>query len=103
MLRLMVDFNDVRDGVVTGLAESVTGTRRASIGDRILLHDDGEHEMWGTVTSTRSGLVDATVEWTTWRPARRGRVRSWKQRVPKLITDALPAFDRTVFSPSPRR
>jgi hypothetical protein len=102
MIRLMVDFNDVQDGIVTGLAESLSGSHAAGVGDRVLLHDDGEHEMWATVTSVRHGLIEAAVEWTTWRPARRGRVRNWKQRVPTLITDALPAFDpRGVFAIAP--
>ncbi len=65
----MVDFNDVQDGIVTGLAESLSGSKAAGVGDRVLLHDDGEHEMWATVTGVRRGLVDTVVEWTTWRPA----------------------------------
>ena len=91
MLRLMVDFNEIRDGIVTGLTEDVTGAPRALIGDRVVLHDDGEHEMSGIVTGVRSGLVDATVEWTTWHPVRPATVNSWKQRVPELISAALPA------------
>jgi hypothetical protein len=65
----MVDFNDVQDGIVTGLAEGFSGSNAAGVGDRVLLYDDGEHEMWATVTGVRRGLVDAVVEWTTWRPA----------------------------------
>lgn len=93
MIRLMVDFNDVQDGIVTGLAESLSGSHATGVGDRLLLHDDGEHEMWATVTSVRHGLIEAVVEWATWRPARRHPVHSWKQHVPALITQASPPFD----------
>lgn len=93
MIRLMVDFNDVQDGIVTGLAESLSGSHAAGVGDRALLHDDGEHEMWATITSVRRGLVDATVEWATWRPARQQRTRTWRKLVPKLSVDIRPNFE----------
>jgi hypothetical protein len=92
----MVDFNDVSDGIVTGLASTLTGAARPLSGDRVLLHDDGQHEMWATVTRVHKGLVDAAVEWATWRQAQREPVRLAQVKVPRLTVDIL----RT-FSPPP--
>ena len=93
MLRLLVDFNDIQEGIAKGLVEGVTGPHRATIGDRVLMHDDGEHEMWGTVTRVRSGLVEVAVEWSTWRPTRHEGTRTWRRFVPKLTVDVVRTFE----------
>jgi hypothetical protein len=68
MLRLLTDFNEIEDGDrVTGLAETVPG---ADVGDRVLLHDDGAHEAFGTIESIANGLVTAKLDWATWGPPR---------------------------------
>jgi hypothetical protein len=66
MIRLLTDFNEVDDDVAKGLVEDVVGSRPATVGDRVLLHDGGEHEMWGTVSEIRNGVICALVDWDTW-------------------------------------
>jgi hypothetical protein len=34
-----------------------------------LLHDDGEHEVWASVTDVSGGLVCARIDWDTWGPS----------------------------------
>ena len=68
MLRLLTDFNDIEDGTATGLADDLVE------GDLVLLHDDGEHEAWGTVTSVISGVATAEIDWDTWGAAGRYHV-----------------------------
>jgi hypothetical protein len=69
MFRLLTDFNDINNGVVVGLPEDVEGPRALRIGDRVLLHDDGQHEAWGTVTRLLPGLVGLGVDLSTWADA----------------------------------
>jgi hypothetical protein len=66
MIRLLTDFNEVDDDVAKGLVEDLESSRPLAVGDRVLLHDDGEHEMWGTVSEVRNGVISAHVEWDTW-------------------------------------
>ena len=75
MFRLMTDFNDVNDGMVTALLEDAEGPRALRVLDRVLLHDDGEHEVWGTVRQIGDGLVRARIDWSTWGPAGRYEAR----------------------------
>ncbi len=71
MYRLLVDFNDITDDVVTGLHRSLTGPHPHIVqpGDRIRLHDDGEHEVWGDVTRVQGELISAKMDRSTWGPA----------------------------------
>lgn len=69
MFKLLTDFNDVINDHVRGLIEDAEGPRAVLVGDRVLLHDDGEHEAWGTVTEVRDGLVRVRMEWETWADA----------------------------------
>lgn len=75
MYRLLTDFNDVQDDLVTGLEGYLTGPRPRILhaGDQIRLHDDGEHEVWGVVTGIEDGIVSARIDWSTWGPA--GHIR----------------------------
>lgn len=65
MHRLRVDFNDVSDGLVRGLAKRVTGPGPLNVGDPIVVHD-GSGEAEGTVASISDGLVRVAVDLTTW-------------------------------------
>jgi hypothetical protein len=76
MFRLLTDFNDIREGTVTGLLEDVEGPHDLRVHDRVLLHDDGEHEAWGTVREVSNGLVRARIDWSTWGPAGRYQART---------------------------
>jgi hypothetical protein len=76
MFRLLTDFNDVRDGCVTGLLEDVQGPQALRVHDRVLLHDDGEHEAWGNVRELANGVVRARIDWSTWGPAGRYQGRA---------------------------
>ena len=69
MIRLLTDFNDIEDGdLVTGLVENAPD---ASVGDRVLLHDDGAHEAFGRVESIANGIVTVRLDWATWGPPRK--------------------------------
>lgn len=76
MFKLLADFNEIEDGVVKGLLEDATGPRPLRVKDRVLLHDDGEHEVWGVVGNIEKGLVSVTLDWDTWGPAGRYRIQS---------------------------
>jgi hypothetical protein len=71
MFRLRADFNSIRNGVVLGRAADVTGEapRPLRVDDRVLVHDDGEHEVWGSVTRISSGLVGVALDMDTWADA----------------------------------
>jgi hypothetical protein len=77
MYRLLVDFNNIDDDPTTGQHDLVTGLRRSLTGpyprivrpgDRIRLHDDGEHEVEGDVTrvSDDGALISARMDRRTW-------------------------------------
>lgn len=73
MYRLLVDFNDIDpEDVVVGLGQSLTGPypRKVLPGDRIRLHDDGEHEAWGDVTDVddQNELIGVRIDRSTWGP-----------------------------------
>jgi hypothetical protein len=70
VLKLLVDFNDVRDGLARGLMEDASGERPLRVGDHVLLHDAGEHEAWGDVRAVERELVRVSVDWATWGPPR---------------------------------
>lgn len=76
MFRLLTDFNDIREGNVTGLLEDAEGPQHLRVHDRVLLHDDGEHEAWGIVREIRNGLVHARIDWGTWGLAGRYQTRT---------------------------
>lgn len=76
MFRLLTDFNDIHDSTVTGLLEDAEGPQSLRIHDRVLLHDDGEHEAWGTVREIDNGLVRARLDWRTWGPPGRYQART---------------------------
>ena len=61
MLRLTVDFNAVRDGVVRGLSEELSGKGEITTGERILL-DDGEGiQAIGVISNIADDLIYAGV------------------------------------------
>ncbi len=64
--QLLVDFNDIRQGRVSGLQQFASGPRDLRAGDLVLLHDDGEHNVWGTVVSLQRDLVEVELDWRTW-------------------------------------
>lgn len=66
MFCLLTDLNDINAGIARGLVEDAEGSRAIRPGDRVLLHDDGEHEAWGIVTNVSGGLVYARIDWDTW-------------------------------------
>ena len=69
MFRLLTDFNNIQNGAVVGLPEDAEGPRPLRVGDRVLLHDGGEHEAWGKVTHVAAGLLGVKVDMTTWADA----------------------------------
>jgi hypothetical protein len=75
MYRLLVDFNDIESDIVAGLDRDVTGPqpRVLHLGDRVRLHDDGQHEAWGTVTDVDGRLISAKLDRNTWGPT--GHIR----------------------------
>jgi hypothetical protein len=68
MIRLLVDFNNTRDGVVKGALRRLQGdgAQRVDVGDRIFLTDGDEHWSWGRVTRIERGLLFAEIDWSTW-------------------------------------
>jgi hypothetical protein len=68
MLRLLVDFNEIRDGVVRGLPEDVDGGADLVPGDHIVLHDGGEHEALGTVERLDNDLIYVQINMVTFGP-----------------------------------
>lgn len=79
LLRLLTDFNDIEgSNVVTGLAQGPYAPRPPREGDRILLHDDGEHEALGVVTRVDGDLVSAAIDWSTWGDAGRYQARDFQ-------------------------
>lgn len=75
MLRLLVDFDRVRDGMVRGRLEDATGPRPLRVGDRVLLHDGGGHEAWGVVHALERDLAPVAIDWATWGPPRTREVQ----------------------------
>ncbi len=73
MLKLLVDFNEVHGDRVYGLQDYAEGERDLGLGDRVLLHDDGEEEAWGTVCAIDGNLIETDVDWPTFGPAGRFR------------------------------
>jgi hypothetical protein len=69
VFRLLTDFNDIDHDVVKGLIEDAEGPRALHVDDRVLLHDDGEHEAWGSVGVIADGLVSVLIDWDTWATA----------------------------------
>lgn len=79
MNRLLVDFNDIRDGVVRGFGEHLAN---AQIGDRILVHDGDVHDEKGELLTNECEadvievkeshympgrlLIRARIDWDTW-------------------------------------
>lgn len=91
MFELLVDFNDIRNGVVAGLVDDASG--RLQPGDAVRLHDDGEHECVGTVQRVDGGLIYAKMDWSTWRSAseRVDLVYSWYVLGGGLVGASAPA------------
>lgn len=72
MLQLLTDFNDIDDNLARGLVEDAAGgDTGVQVGDRVLLHDDGEQEAWAVVRRIRNGVVAAEIDWSTWGPGGR--------------------------------
>ncbi|MEJ7891162.1 MAG: hypothetical protein WKF94_00790 [Solirubrobacteraceae bacterium] len=68
MFRLLVDFNAIEDDRVSGLQRYAEAPRSLTIGDRVLVHDDGSEEAWGIVDAVRDELVRVLVDWSTFGP-----------------------------------
>lgn len=89
MFRLLIDFNDVREGLVRGLREHAVAPRPLREEDQVLLHDDGEHEAIGTVERVDGDLIYLAIDWSTWtdagtHPAESVRVVEWTVSSPAL-------------------
>lgn len=70
-LRLLVDFNEIRDERVRGLQEYATGPREVREGDLVLLSDE-ENEALGRVEDVNArGLIRVLMDWATWGAAGR--------------------------------
>lgn len=64
MFSLAVDFNEVRDGEVRGLAERIEGAGEPHEGDRVWVND-GSETAWATITRIERGLIYLAVDWDT--------------------------------------
>lgn len=64
MLRLRVDFNAVRDGLVRGRATAISGTGELAKGERVLLDDGEGTQALGVISRIADSLVYAGV--TDW-------------------------------------
>ena len=91
MIRLRTDFNDIdSDDTITALVRAAT-PRPPAVGDVVLLHDDGQHEAWGKVTSIDHGVIAAVLDWDTWADAGAYRDQSQedeRRRVWTIVTNA---------------
>jgi hypothetical protein len=67
-LRLLTDFNAIRDGSVRGLVRDLSDAASAAIGAPVLLYD-GQHTMRGRIAQLSENIVRADVYWTTWESA----------------------------------
>jgi hypothetical protein len=67
-MELVVDFNDVERGSVSGLIENVRprGGVEIARGAGIVVVDDEGHRAWGTIERIENGLVDVAIDWDTW-------------------------------------
>lgn len=65
MTRVVVDFNDVRDGMIGALRRYVSGPVQA--GDSVVATDEEAHEVDATVEHADDEAIDLRVDWSTWR------------------------------------
>lgn len=65
--RLLVDFNDIRDGCCSGLVEDVEGGP-VEPGARVVCHDEESHVEGDVVPSAWEGVVVVRMDWDTWTP-----------------------------------
>jgi len=80
MFLLQVDFNEIDNDRVVGLQRYAEGPRPLEQGDRVLAHDEGEHEALGIVETVVGDRVRLRLEWSTFGPAGRFRYvgsRAW--------------------------
>jgi hypothetical protein len=61
MLRLIVDFNAVRNGLVRGLSEDLHGGGEVTTGERIHLDDCEGTQAMGVICKIEDGLIYAGV------------------------------------------
>jgi hypothetical protein len=68
MLSILVDFNDIEQGTVTGLCSEVTGQNGISAqpGVGISLTDGEGNWCWGTILDVHDGLVSVELDLSTW-------------------------------------
>jgi hypothetical protein len=113
MHRLLVDFNDIDDEIVVGLDRDMTGPQSPSLqqGDRVRLHDDGEHEAWGVVVEVDGELISAEMDRSTWGPAGHIRViqmipgnhaRAWIEAADLLESGWVEGDNRATLKGTPQ-
>ena len=68
MLTILVDFNDIEQGTVTGLCSEVTGQNGISAQPGVgLSTTDGEGNWcWGTILDVHDGLMSIELDLSTW-------------------------------------
>jgi hypothetical protein len=68
MLRLLTDFNEIRDGKITKRISRIADHETLSVSDSVLLHDNGEHEVVGRIVDIDQERVLFEIVWSTWGP-----------------------------------
>lgn len=66
MTRVVVDFNDIRDGLIGALRQYVSGPP-AQVGDRVVASDEEAHEVEASVERVEGEAIDLRIDWDTWR------------------------------------
>jgi hypothetical protein len=67
--KLLTDFNGIHDDRIEGLQRYSEGPRDLRVGDRVLVHDDGNEEALGLVEAVAGELVRVKLDWATFGPA----------------------------------
>lgn len=66
MLRLLTDFNEIRDGKITKRISRIAAHETLSMSDSVLLHDNGEHEVVARIVDIDQERVLFEIVWSTW-------------------------------------
>jgi hypothetical protein len=66
LFELFADFNDIDEGIVSGLQRYVRGHRALRPADRVLVRDGDGNRCWGNVVRVDSELVDVMLDDSTW-------------------------------------
>jgi len=69
MFELFADFNDLEDGVVSGLQRYARGRRALRPPDHVLVRDGDGNRCWGNVQRVDGELVYVALDDSTWASA----------------------------------